>query len=109
MNVILEFDHICKISFFDYGYIEVSNDNGATWSRVNTTMYLMGDTNQFLFSRFNAGGYVDWNVANNNAVPTNSWWKPEKFDISSLAANSSNVKVRFMLVDGNGMGALGAR
>src|SRR5947207_970773 len=30
--VLLSFDQICKISFADQGYVEVSNDNGSTWS-----------------------------------------------------------------------------
>jgi len=37
--VYLEFEQICKIEFFDAAYLEVSANNGATWTQV-TTGYL---------------------------------------------------------------------
>src|SRR5258705_10906443 len=32
--VILHFNHICKVEFFDAGEIEVSNDNGVNWTKL---------------------------------------------------------------------------
>ena len=34
--VTLEFDQICKIDFFDGGYIQYSIDNGTTWSTATS-------------------------------------------------------------------------
>jgi hypothetical protein len=97
--LMLYFDHICKIEFFDEGYIEVSNDNGATWMRLTGTQYL--GTSQFATqgNKFTAAAYsTDW-AAGTFAVPTNVWWKSETFDISLLVGNAANVKIRFVLRD----------
>lgn len=97
--VMLYFDHICKIEFFDEGYIEVSNDNGTTWSRLTGTHYK--GVGQFANqgNKFNIGSYpVDW-AAGIYAVPANSWWKSEVFDISLLASNAASVQIRFVLRD----------
>ncbi|MFH0866248.1 MAG: GEVED domain-containing protein [Bacteroidota bacterium] len=105
--VILEFSHICKIEFFDNAIIQVSNNNGASWTQLMASQYL--GTGQFAANgnKFASTSYADWVPGTPSAVPTNSWWKTEQFDISSLVANSSQVKVRFKLSDGNGTGAGG--
>lgn len=102
----LQFKQICKIHWLDAAIVEVSNDNGATWTRLNG-MYYQGLA-QFgnIGNRFTAVSYaVDWNASVDAAVPTNTWWKTEQFNISSLVSNSAQVKVRFGLIDGDGMGA----
>jgi len=43
-NAILSFKQICKLSFGDAGYIEVSGDSGATWTRLIGTSYLCHST-----------------------------------------------------------------
>src|SRR5437773_51132 len=37
--VTLSFDQICKISFADQGHVEVSNNNGLTWTVLPTNSY----------------------------------------------------------------------
>ena len=102
--VYLEFDHICKIEFFDSAYIEVSNNNGTTWQRVQGIHYL-GSSNFSLFDRFTELAYnLDWG-GNNAITPEQSWWKAERFDISTYVANATSVKVRFVIVDGNNNGS----
>lgn len=105
--VILNFDHICKIEFFDAAFIEISTDNGATWTSLTSGHYLGGGQFGAIGNKFNATSYTDWLPVNNNAVPTNQWWKNETFDISSIAANYSQVKIRFALADINSSGAAG--
>jgi hypothetical protein len=98
-NVMLYFDHICKIEFFDEAFIETSIDNGVTWTRLTGAQYL--GTSQFSNNgnKFTAAAYAtDW-VAGTYAVPTNIWWKSETFNISALAGNNANVKIRFVLRD----------
>ncbi len=109
--VLLEFDNICKIEYLDAGIIEVSPDNGTTWTQLIGPMYLGNGFFGNLGNKFSSATYaVDWDAANANTQPTNSWWKHETFDISSIAADTSQVKVRFVLIDGSiGNGAAGHR
>jgi hypothetical protein len=97
--VMLHFDHICKIEFFDEGYIEVSNNNGSTWTRLTGAQYQ--GISQFATqgNKFTAASYaIDW-AAGSIAVPSNAWWKSEVFDISLLVGNAPNVLIRFVLKD----------
>lgn len=104
--VMLYFSHICKIEFFDDGYIEVSNNNGTTWTRLTGAQYQGISQFSTQGNKFTAAAYAtDW-AAGTFAVPTNAWWKNETFDISSLVGNAASVKVRFILKDaqtGNSM------
>ncbi|MCX6291208.1 MAG: hypothetical protein NT126_05540, partial [Bacteroidetes bacterium] len=104
--VLLSFDQICKINFADKGYVEVSNDNGTTWHTLDSSHYLGASTFFPSFHYFSSFSYGSngWNAASDTATPANSWWRTELFDISSLAANTSLVKVRFRITDGNGNG-----
>ena len=103
----LQFSHIAKIEFFDSGTIEVSNDNGATWTQLTCPEYLGQGTFCQSGNKFASNTYLQWDPANPTAQPQNSWWKSEEFDISAFAANSTQVKVRFALTDGNNSGASG--
>jgi hypothetical protein len=105
--VILNFNHICKLELFDLAEVEVSNDNGNTWTALSSSQYLgSGFLNGNSFTSASYGG--TWQPSNVGAVPTNSWWKTEGFDISLLIGNVPQAKIRFKLTDGNGNGALGA-
>ncbi len=98
--VMLEFDHICKIEFYDGGYIEVSVDNGQTWTGLTGTNYLGSGQFVNLGGKFNSTSYLDW-LPGNPSPPSNTWWKHEYFDISAIAANTASVKIRFILKDEN--------
>jgi hypothetical protein len=106
--VILEFEQICKIQFFDNARLEVTNDNGLTWQLVTSNYYF--GTGQFaaINNRFSAGSYSDWQPGQDAAAPNNTWWKHESFDITALCANAANVLIRFKLSDGNANGPNGA-
>ncbi|HPB24550.1 MAG TPA: GEVED domain-containing protein, partial [Bacteroidales bacterium] len=97
-NVLLKFAHICKVEIFDTAKVEISV-NGGPWVKL-TTQYINPGNSQFLNQsyRFCAATYaVDWWASNDTIKPDQTWWKLETFDISALAANSSNVRVRFTL------------
>ena len=100
--VMLEFDHICKIEYFDKAIIEVSPDNGNTWTKLLSTHYL-GNSNNFGSNGhlFNVQSYGSAWHSGQTMTPTNNWWKHEIFNISSIAADTSNVKLRFRLFDEN--------
>jgi parallel beta-helix repeat protein len=104
--VILEFDQICKIDFFDAAEILVSTNNGSTWTQLTASQYL--GTGQFsnFGNKFTAVSYPTlWVSSNPYTIPQNTWWKHETFDISSLTSNAANVKVKFRLRDGTNNGA----
>jgi parallel beta-helix repeat protein len=102
--VVLEFSHICKINFSDAAEIEVSIDGGTTWSKLDGNHYLGSSNFVAQGNKFNAGSYSLWEIASPTTI-NNSWWKREKFDISPIAANQADVRVRFVLRDGNNQGA----
>ncbi len=106
--VLLEFQHICKIEFFDAAEVLISVDNGTSWTKLTSTEYINNNNSQFATSgdKFTATAYpVLWEASVPAAVPTNSWWMKEQFDISSIAANQTQVRIKFRLKDGNGNGA----
>ena len=106
--LILSFDHICKIEFPDHGYIEVSNDSGATWQSISAAYYMGSGQYSATGNGFNSVSYVaTWLPSNNSAIPTNLWWKTETFDISTFIPNVPNAMIRFALVDGNNTGSIG--
>jgi hypothetical protein len=98
-HVLLQFNHIAKVALMDGGYLEVSTDNGSTWTRLGHAEYRgYGYLGSAYEPKFNVTTYAgDWDFLNATAVPDNSWWRLETFDLSYLAANSANVKVRFVL------------
>lgn len=100
----LSFNHICKVDFFDQSYIEVSDDNGQTWTRLGSSSYL-GNA-MFINNAFSAIDYSIWDISQASLTPTNNWWQSEDFNISSLVGNSSQTKVRFVLADSDNNGAL---
>jgi hypothetical protein len=107
-HVVLYFDQICKISFADHGYIEVSADNGSSWTTLPGSSYLGSSSFFPNFNYFSSFSYDStWDAAHDHTLPQNSWWRREAFDLSAVAANSAQVKVRFNLSDGNGNGSAG--
>lgn len=101
--VLLDFDHICKVSFFDRAQIQYSIDGGNTWGLVDSSMYL-GPALTFKLSNnssFSSFDYTDWlpGVGQDTVTPTNSWWKHENFDISSAVGGQADVRLRFIVYD----------
>ena len=73
--VILTFSQICKLHLADGGYIEVSNNNGATWTTLLPAQYSgAGSMTQNKFSELS---YSTWLSGDTTTKPTNSWWKDE--------------------------------
>ena len=108
----LNFKHICKINVADAGTVEVSNDNGTSWTQL-TAAQRTSPTGGFATNVFNSATYgqtaAGWfpQIGNDTVTPTQSWWKAESFDISALTQNAANVKIRFKLKDRNGNGNQG--
>jgi hypothetical protein len=113
----LEFEHICKIQFVDFGLIEYSIDGGTVWERFIAdpaiipnsgpgNCYYLGSGGVYYASgnAFSEGSYIDWHPGDSIALPDNSyWWKREEFIMPLdwiLSSNSTSIKIRFMLQDG---------
>jgi len=107
-NVILKFSQICKIDFYNAAEIYVSGNNGVNWTKLIGANYLGNGIFAAIGNKFTSTSYgIDWHASNNNAIPVNSWWKYEQFDISSIVGNCSQVKIKFQLSDALNVGSLG--
>ncbi|MFZ4401341.1 MAG: T9SS type A sorting domain-containing protein [Bacteroidales bacterium] len=96
-KVSLQFAQICKLYFSDGGQIEVSVDDGTTWTSLGLSQYT-GSGNLVTtggISKFSESAYTDWLPGDITTKPNNTWWKTETFNLSSIAANQADVKVRF--------------
>ena len=105
--VYLEFDHICKIPFTNSGLLHVSADSGLTWIPLTSVEYKGSSYYEVLEDRFTAASYTDWMPSSNSALPQNSWWKHEMFEVSSLVSDTANVMVRFKIRDDFSSGGWG--
>ncbi|MEO8147203.1 MAG: T9SS type A sorting domain-containing protein [Bacteroidia bacterium] len=82
------------------GYVEVSIDNGITWTRLTMNEYLITPNYDFYYGYFNSDGWC-WGISC-GGLSIYTPWHPELFDISSLCANEPSVMLRFnMLLDSN--------
>jgi hypothetical protein len=100
--VTLNFSQICKVDFFDKGIVEYSTNNGTSWTQLTVSDY----TGSGLLNAdgFSSISYSTWDIANGSAIPTNSWWKNESFDLS-VTGSQMQVKIRFSLIDADNNGA----
>ena len=94
-NIILEFSQIAKLHIYDGGIVQVSKDNGVTWTALTQTQYLGASNLSGTQNKFCENSYTDWLSGDTSTPVTNAWWKAEKFDISSLVSNAANVLIRF--------------
>lgn len=112
-KVWVDFAHIAKIEGIDSAFLQLSTDGGNTWQRLTgaNCIYLGGSLSFRNNGTFGQSSYLfDWVPTVLNAVPTAAWWKNERFDISTLASNQADVRIRFRMRDGNnnGLGPQGA-
>ncbi len=99
--VMLEFAQIAKLDFLDNATIEVSSNGGVTWTQLSGAHYLGTGLFGTIGNKFAANSYgLLWQPSTPSAIPQNTWWKLEQFNVSSLIASCANAKVRFKLMDG---------
>ncbi|MCX6232596.1 MAG: GEVED domain-containing protein [Bacteroidetes bacterium] len=106
--VYLNFSQICKLYYTDGGQIELSVDGGINWISLGTNEYRGSGSLITIggISKFSESSYNEWLAGDTLTKPTNAWWKSESFDISAIAANQANVKVRFKFYgSGNAIGS----
>ncbi len=101
--VYLTFNQICKISPNDIARIEYKDDYiGSNWEPLLTAAY--EGSGIYTTNGFNAGSYPEWDVNDNLAVPKQSWWKQEKFNISP-DVKGFRYQFRFIIKKGSGIGS----
>ncbi len=103
-HIYLYFDHICKVSirdnaniYYSLGYVDgTGNFQWNTPQLLNFTqdsVFYYGDATSVTSGKFcdamYGTGADGWNPNNMNAVPDNSWWRHEYFDISSFVLNKT--------------------
>ncbi|MDR2407845.1 MAG: right-handed parallel beta-helix repeat-containing protein [Bacteroidales bacterium] len=104
-NVLLRFNHICKISPQDIARIEYRRNMGGgvmgDWIVLPAASYLgNAKRNQLGMYEFNASAYTEWMAGDSLALPAQSWWKEEMFDVSFETSTSDAVQFRFLLIHG---------
>lgn len=118
--VYLQFDHICKVNNNDRSYISYSLSTNVSsmgeidwgqWVVMNdyttTSSYYHGHAQTITEGNVSQNWYSDWQGNNNTAVPTNSWWKTELFDMSNFVVGPSNqyFRIRFYTTHASGTGS----
>ena len=107
-----EFNHIAKLFSANQAFLQISTDNGATWTFISASnsLYLGGDPSYPSLGYFNQGSHQTttsspWVANDPFAAPDSTWYIKEIFDLTGLASDTSgglgnfvgypNVKLRF--------------
>lgn len=100
--VILNFNHIAKVSYMNQCKLFISVDNGLNWVQADTGDY-KGNAG-FGSKAFNSSSYFHendlWNMTQ-STTPTSSWWRGETFDLTSKTTHPitglgyAQVKIKF--------------
>ena len=100
-NTLLEFWHIAKTEGgWDKCYVEISTDNGATYTTLPNSAYQGAASDYSTSGYFHEDSYSTWGTG--SQTPDNTtWWKKETFSLA--AYNVANVRIRFRNTsDGSG-------
>lgn len=93
-NPILDFWHIAKTEGgYDKCYIEISTNNGQTYTAIADSLYLGQTSNYAVKGYFHEDSYTEWGTS--TQTPDNTWWKMERFNLEPFKADS--VRIRFRL------------
>lgn len=101
-GLMVEFKHMAILegNSADYGTLEYSLDNGATWVVMNPSQYVgtAAGLQAADYKRFGKQSYTDWNTYTASQVPSVASWKQEKFVLfNTQDLDLTNVKFRFSL------------
>ncbi|MDR0604463.1 MAG: right-handed parallel beta-helix repeat-containing protein, partial [Bacteroidales bacterium] len=100
--IYLRFKHICKISPLDIVRIEYKL-SAQQWQPIPAIAY-EGKLYNYVQNGFNAASYSEWNAGDSLAVPTQSWWKEESFNVSFETRGDAAVQFRFIIQHGDAPG-----
>jgi hypothetical protein len=103
-NILLRFNHICKIAPTDEAWIEYRIIGAQGWTSflaINTPISYYGKSSNYQTTGFNSSNYPEWQSGNNLVNPSQTWWKEEIFDLSPAVGAGINVQFRFIIKHGN--------
>ena len=106
--IYLDFDHICKVHVLDNTAISYQLANGVDqdgqynwgqWKQLSFTAnspFYYGDaagtgTTTISAGKFSHNAYPNWNSNNMAAVPNNTWWHHEMFDLSQFILQDADI------------------
>ncbi len=97
-SAILTFDHIAALEGdgYDYGNPIYSTD-GVTYYLMPVSFYSGLGSTDATTVRFDKNSYSTWNAMTASTTPTNTMWKSETINLSSLIGNSQ-VYIGFQMV-----------
>lgn len=102
---VLRFSHICALEQgFDYGFVDISVNGGASWSPLPATTYLGANNANFTGGnvRFSRNSFAGWQsqfagaASTPGAGPATALWQTEEFDLSAYAT-STDLRIRFRI------------
>lgn len=107
-RVYLSFKHICKIHALDDAEIfyrfTVPGNTFSDWYQLTfsaTSPHYYGDATgtSITYNKYNQNVYPEWQPANNNALPTNAWWKNEMFELTNFinGGNGAYFEIKFVI------------
>ena len=97
--VFMHFKHICKISPNDIVRIEYRMSN-QTWIPIPKEDYMGAAMGYDISRAFHSASYAIWLSNDSLAMPNQSWWREEIFDLSTTVGGDPNVEFRFFLQHG---------
>lgn len=100
----LQFSHICKVTMSDICQIKYQELSMPDWKAIPSSSYQGSDLNAFKNARFSHESYSIWMPGDSLAIPSNSWWKEEKFDISD-EVSYAQVRFKFIIKKGSAIGS----
>jgi len=118
--VYLEFDQICKVNNNDRSYILYQQSTSVSaqgdiqwgsWVTMNNytteSPYYHGHAEVINAGNVSQNWYTIWQKNNNAAVPQNTWWKKELFDMSQFVVGTDNqyFRIRFQTMHASGTGS----
>ena len=118
--VYLEFDHICKVNNNDRSYLSYCMSESVTsqgdinwtpWATMNeysvNSPYYHGHAEAITDGNVSQNWYSAWLPNNNAAVPNNTWWRRELFDMTQFVVGSNNeyFRIRFYSTHASGTGS----
>lgn len=119
--VYLKFDHIGKSNNNDQCLISYQKSTGMSeygdiqWGMhtnlnfTQTSPFYHGGATNITNGNISQNWYTDWKPTQDAAVPDNSWWKTELFDLSSFVASPTEdnefFRIRFLTNHASGTGS----
>ena len=102
--VFLQFSHICKVTSSDVCQIKYQELSMPGWKTIPTSSYLGKQPSAYAGAKFSQSSYSTWAPGDSLAIPTNSWWKEESYNVSG-EVSYAQVRFKFIIKKGNVMGS----